>query len=169
METQMKNLFAILFVLMCVFAVSANAQSVTAAQTVNLSVGAVTLMTISGPATLSITTGTAGDNVLTAVQSISTSYSITHNKSGGPTKKITAQFTDGGGNLPAGIVLKVTLASGKGVSSGQQILTTTPIEVVGTIARGADNGRLITYDFSATAEAGELASVAKTVTFTLTD
>ncbi len=143
---------------------SAYAQSTTT-QTVNLVVGSVYKMTVSGnPGQLNITTGTAGTDALTPVSDATTTYSITQNY--GPTVKITAGL---GTALAAGYTLSLTLASSKGTSAGPVNLSTTAASVVTGIAIGADANKTITYTFAANASAGTLASTNEVVTLTLTN
>lgn len=159
----MKRILAILFMLL-IFTHAAAAQTATATQNVTVAVNSVTLMSVTGTVTLTIIAGTAGENPLTTVSDGTSTYSITHNK--GTAKKITASINS---NLPTGIALKATLTSTKGTSAGQQPLSTVAVEVVTGIAKGADKNQPITYELTANADAGELASAVKTVTFTLTD
>lgn len=147
---------------------SARAQA-TATQTLTLAVNTVYKITTSGnPAPLTITTGTAGSDNLTAVSDNSTTYSITQNF--GNTVKITANLDAA---LPAGYTLRMTLASTKGTSAGSVDISNatsgSAVNVVTSIQRGADAGQAISYTFSALASAGTLSSTAKTVTLTLTN
>ena len=147
---------------------SVHAQA-TATQTLTLAVNAVYKITTSGnPAPLTITTGTAGSDNLTAVTDNSTTYSITQNY--GNTVKITASLNSA---LPAGYYLKLALGTTKGTSAGSVDISNatsgSAVSVVTAIQRGADAGQSITYSFSALASAGTLTSTAKTVTLTLTN
>ena len=163
MHTLIKRALALVLMLF-IFTNVAAAQSATATQTVTVAVNAITLVSVTGTVTLTVLAGTAGENILTAVTNGTTSYSITHNK--GTVKKITAGINS---NLPSGIALKATLTSTKGTSAGQQLLSTVAVDVVTAVAKGADKDQPIAYELTANADAGELASVVKTVTFTLTD
>lgn len=138
-------------------------------QTVNLSVNTVYKISTSGnPGALTITTGTAGTDALSTVSDNSTNYSITQNF--GNTVKITANMNTA---LPAGYALQLNLASTKGASAGNVDISNTStgsaVDVVTSIARGADANQAISYAFSALASAGTLSSTAKTVTLTLTN
>ena len=147
---------------------SAFAQA-TATQSLTLAVNAVYKIAASGnPAPLTITTGTAGSDNLTAVSDNSTTYSITQNFAN--TVKITANLDAA---LPAGYTLQVNLATTKGTSAGTVDISSatsgSAADVVTAINRGADAGQAITYTFSALASAGTLPTTSKTVTLTLTN
>ena len=147
---------------------SAMAQA-SANQNLNLTVDAVYKIATSGnPGAMTITTGTAGNNVLTSVTDASTNYSITQNFAS--TVKVTANLDAA---LAAGYTLQINLASVKGTSAGTvDISATTPasaLNAVTAIALGADANKTITYTFGANADAGVLTSTAKTVTLTLTN
>lgn len=138
-------------------------------QTVTLAVNTVYLISVSGnPSTMTISTGTAGTDALTAVTDASTTYSITQNF--GNTVKITAYLNTA---LAAGYTLNLTLASAKGTSAGavniSNALSASAVNLVTGIATGADAAKMITYQFLANASAGTLASSSKTVTLTLTN
>lgn len=135
----------------------------TATHTLNLTVGAVTKIATSAPAiALTINDGVAGVNNLTSVSGSGT-YSITHNKN--TNMKITAMIDT---NMPTDITLKGDLASTNGTSAGQQTLSTTAVDVVTAIAKGADATQNATYTLEALATAGQW-SGNRTVTLTLTD
>ncbi|HTP79087.1 MAG TPA: hypothetical protein VMM57_01645 [Bacteroidota bacterium] len=141
----------------------------TATQSVTLAVNTVYKIATSGnPSPLTITTGTAGSDNLTSVSDASTNYSITQNY--GNTVKITANLDAA---LAAGYTLKLTLASTKGTSAGSvdisNATSSSAVNMVTNIQRGADAAQVITYNFAATASAGTLSSLAKTVTLTLTN
>jgi uncharacterized lipoprotein YbaY len=133
-------------------------------QTVTLEVKAINKISVSGPVFITIDDAVAGSGP-TAVSDNATTYSITHNSSA--TGKVTASINTA---LPSGIKLEITLASTIGTGSKVDISNaTTAVQVVSGIAKGMDVAQPITYDFSATAAAGTLASVAKTVTLTVSD
>ena len=137
-----------------------------ATQTVTLQVSSIQKLTVSGnPAPLIINAGTAGTEGLTSVSDATTSYSETHNSTA--PLKITAGIDV---VLGTGYTLQIALASTKGTSSGTVDISnaTTAVTVVTAIAKGSDNGKVITYTFSATAAAGVLLSTTKTVTLTIT-
>jgi hypothetical protein len=168
--TKMKKTMMVLMIsaLSMITVESVRAQA-TATQTLTLAVNAVYKIATSGnPGPLTITTGTAGSDNLTAVTDNSTTYSITQNY--GNTVKITANLNS---VLPAGYTLLLGLNSTKGTSAGSVNISNatsgSAVNVVTAIQKGADAGQSITYTFSALASAGTLASTAKTVTLTLTN
>jgi hypothetical protein len=168
--TKMKKTMMILVMsALSLFVVDSVLAQATATQTLTLAVNAVYQIATSGnPAPLTITTGTAGSDNLTAVTNNSTTYSITQNY--GNTVKITANLNS---VLAAGYTLKLALGSTKGTSAGSVDISNatsgSAVNVVTGIQRGADAGQSITYAFSALASAGALGSTAKTVTLTLTN
>ncbi len=137
-----------------------------ATQLVTLEVKVVNKINISGPVSMTIDDVVPGGADLQPVSNNATSYNITHN--GSATGKITAEINS---PLPTGIKLELTLASTLGTSKGIQDISsaTTAIDVVDGINQGKDATQMITYDFSATPEAGVFASTTKTVTLTVTD
>ncbi len=134
----------------------------TADQTVNYEVQAINEISVSGPATLTINSATAGQEPDNATDT-STTYSITTNGTG---KKITAAL---GTAMPDNTILKVTLASTGATSAGAVTLSTTDADVVTGVETLAEDGSQITYVLSATVDAGIVASAAKTVTYTIAD
>jgi hypothetical protein len=141
----------------------------TANQSLSLAVNAVYKIAVSGdPGSLTVTTGTAGNNALTSVSDNSTKYSITQNVAG--TVKVTANLDVA---LAAGYQLQMNLVSGLGTSAGTiDISGTTPgsaLNVVSNVGMGADANQVITYTFGANASAGTLSSTSKVVTLTLTN
>jgi len=148
---------------------SAYGQSDVATQSLNLAVNAVYKIATSGnPSALTITTGTAGTDALTSVSDATSTYSITQNY--GNTVKITANLDAA---LSSGYTLQIGLASSKGTSAGAVDISNatsgSAVDVVTSIAQGADANKAITYTFSALASAGMLSSTTKTVTLTLTN
>ncbi len=156
---------AAILALCMLFAQGSYAQ-VTASQTVTFAVNAISKISVSGdPGALTITTGTAGTDALTAVGDSTTTYSITHNNSGGPLK-LTAQIASA---MPAGLTLQLKLSSTKGTSAGYVDISnaTAAVDMVTGIARGADAAQQIAYMFGALASAGDQSS-SRLVTLTLT-
>ncbi len=138
-------------------------------QNVTLAVNPIYLMAVSGdPAPLTITTGTAGSDILTPVSDNSTNYSITQNVAG--TVKITAEIDAA---LAAGYTLEVNLASTQGTTQGDIDISNatsgSAVDVVNAIALGADANQTIQYTFGALASAGQLAATTRVVTLTLTN
>ncbi len=154
--TTMKKLSIIVLVV----ALSAMAFAQDATQNVTLTVGAVQKMSVSGPASLSISEGVAGTDALTSAVNNATTYNITHNQT---SRKITAALDV---NMPADITLEISMASTKGTGDVTKVLSTTAQDVVTAIARGADANRVITYTLSALASAGEFSGT-RTVSFTI--
>jgi len=143
----------------------------TATQTVNLSVGAISKIAITGsPITLTVTTANVGTDALVPATDNSSTYSITHNSA--TALRITANLDQ---VVPAGYSLQINLAptAGKGTSAGtidiSNALAASAVAVVTAIPKGADANRTITYTFNANASAGTLASTARIVTLTLTN
>jgi hypothetical protein len=165
----MKKSMVVALVAGCALTIRFAAAQTSATQSVNLTVNTVYKIATSGnPAALTVTTGTAGTDVLTSVSDNSTTYSITQNF--GNTVKITANLDAA---LQTGYTLGINLASTKGTSAGTVDISNatsgSAVSVVTAINRGADAGQTITYTFSALASAGMLTSTTKTVTLTLTN
>ncbi len=163
----MKKLFEVVLL----FGVPLAAQTVVAqnTQSVNVTVGAIyKIATSASPPPLVISAGTAGSDVLASVTDNSTTYSITQNF--GNTVKITAELDV---VLAAGYTLSIALASAKGISAGSIDISNatagSAASVVTQISIGADANEPITYTFSALASAGQLSSLVRTVTLTLTN
>lgn len=118
-------------------------------------------LTVSGsPATMKVSTATAGSSPL-AVTNASTTYSVKKPSSGHYT--VTAGINT---PMPAGVTLKVSLATSSGSSAGAVALGTTAQNVVTGIAAKVTS-QVITYTLSATAAAGVVAVQTRSVTFTL--
>ena len=155
----------LLFAFACILFLSNIANAQIYSQAVTLAVNSTSIFTVSGnPAAMTVSTANAGNNVLVSVTENSTTYSVTHNST--TTKRITAAIDV---NLPTDITLQVTLASGKGISDGPVILTTTPTQVVHSITKGADKTNMVTYVFSALASAGDMPARVSNVIFTFTN
>jgi len=136
----------------------------TATQTVTFEVQAINEISVSGnPGNLVVSTATAGSEPDAATDN-STSYSITTNQS---SKKITGAIDLA---MPANTTLQINLTAPTGGSSaGNVTITTTAADLVTGIATVAESGLTITYTFSATVDAGVVASDSRTITLTLTD
>lgn len=141
-----------------------NAFAQTATQTVTFEVQAIDEISVSGnPGALIVSSATAGSQP-TAATDATTSYNITTN---GTNKRVTGSI---GVAMPANTTLAVTLTAPTGGSgAGQVTLTTTAADLVTGISTLAESGMTISYNFSATAAAGVVASDTRTVTLTLTD
>jgi hypothetical protein len=166
----MRTLIAALFALLLLAGLSVDSYAQASVnQNVTLAVNPIYLMAVSGdPAPLTISTGTAGSDVLTPVSDNSTDYSMTQNVGG--TVKITAEIDAA---LAAGYTLEVNLASVQGTSQGDIDISSSTsgsaVDVVTAIAMGADPNQTIQYTFGALASAGELAATTRVVTLTLTN
>ena len=116
------------------------------------------------PGALIVNTADAGSEPNVATDA-STSYSIDITTTN---KKITGAIDTA---MPAGTYLMITLAAPSGaVSTGQITLSVTGQDLVTGLAAGMNESGLgITYEFSASVEAGVLTPASKTVTFTITD
>ena len=123
-----------------------------------------TISTSGNPAAMTISTAVAGSQP-TGVSNSATTYS-TANLQGGQPQKITAGLS---ANMPTGVTLTVSLAvDASATSVGAISLDVTARNVVINI--DADQiARTITYQLSALASAGVIASQTRTVTFTISD
>jgi hypothetical protein len=144
------------------FANANSADNVT--QTVTYEVQAISEITVSGnPGALVISTATAGSEPSAATDA-TTSYSVTTN---GTNKRITGSIDTA---MPSSTSLLVTLTAPTGGSSaGQVTLSMTAQDLVTGISTLAEGGLTISYEFTATAAAGVIASSTKTVTLTVAD
>jgi hypothetical protein len=132
-------------------------------QTVTFQVQAINEISVSGnPAPLVVNAATAGSPPNSASDS-STTYALTTNESN---KKITVGIDSA---MPSGTTLTITLAAPTGATSaGAVTLGTTAQNAVTGISTLNESGKTITYQFSATAAAGVVASQTRTVTLTIT-
>ena len=119
---------------------------------------------ITGSLSLTINSAIAGEQPENAIDS-SSSYAITTN---GTNKRITASIDTA---LPAYVTLWINVAapSGSGVSKGYVTLATSAADVVTGISHVAESNPLITYKLGATAQAGVISNIARTITLTLSD
>lgn len=133
-------------------------------QVVTMEIDAVNEISISGSApTLTIDAATPGSGP-TSVSSSGITYSITTNESD---KKITGSIDS---NMPTGTTLTANLGAPTGATSaGAVSLSTTDADLVTAISTLSETGKTLTYNFSATAAAGTLASFTRTVTFSIVD
>ena len=122
-------------------------------------------ITVSGnPGPLIVNSATAGFEPA-AVSDATTTYGVditTDNK------KITGEIDTA---MPAQTTLKVTLVAPSGATSmGQVTLSTSALNLVTGLLNGTNqSGLIMTYEFSATVEAGVISSSSKTVTLTIAD
>ena len=159
----MKKLFALsmvaLLIGMCGMVYAADNVN----QTVTYSVSAINEISVSGnPAALLVSVATAGSEPDVDTDA-STSYAITTNQS---SKKITGVLNSA---MPDNTLLKVTLTAPTGGSASQVTLTATAQDLVTGISTLAESGLTISYELSATASAGVVASASKIVTLTVAD
>ena len=154
--------FGMVVLLVGVFGIAYSADNVN--QTVTYEVQAVNEIDVSGnPGALIVSSATAGSEPSAATDA-TTSYSITTN---GSNKKITGILDSA---MPTNTSLGVTLTAPTGGSSaGQVTLSATAQDLVTGISTLAESGLTISYEFSANAAAGVIASAQKTVTFTVAD
>ena len=120
-------------------------------------------ITVSGsPAQMTVSAAIAG-SAPTAVTNSTTTYTVT--KPTAPrTYTITASINTA---MPAGVTLKITLASsGNGSSAGAVSLTTSAQDVITGISAKV-TGAAITYQLTATAAAGVVAVQTRRVTLTV--
>ena len=138
----------------------------TATQTVTFAVNAINRISVSGPASLTVNTATAGSQPSDAVSSGIT-WAITTNQA---SQKVTAELTAAsGGDMPAGLTLTADMAQPSGASTdGAQALSTTPVRLVNGITRVAQSGMALTLTLSANVSAGSVASTTRDILYTIT-
>lgn len=159
---------AVLFLavlLISVFFVETAYAQASITQTVNMSVGSIWRIGVSGnPPALVVSGGTAGADTIGTASDASTTYSITQNVSS------SARITVGTGSaLPAGHYLYARLLSGRGQSAGFVDLSGgVAQDAVTSIPLGADRNNQIRYEYTATAEGGAFTG-SRTVTLTVTN
>lgn len=155
--------FAVALVLLAGFSNAAMAQLATDNHTVTVEVAAISELAITGNATLTINSATAGSDPDDATDS-SASYAVTTNESG---VKITAATNV---NMASGVTLSVNAAAPTGATAvGATSLSTTAADVVTGLGTVSESGMSLGYTLSATAAAGQVASTAVTVTYTVTN
>lgn len=135
----------------------------TASQTVTFSIGAINEIAVSGnPGAMSVSGATAGAQP-SSVTDATTTFAVTTNQSG---QKITGAINTA---MPTGTTLDLTLGAPSGATStGAVALSTTATNLVTGISTLVSLSNAITYNFSATAAAGQVSSSSRTVTLTLT-
>ena len=131
-------------------------------QAVSYEIQAINEISVNGSPNLTVNTATAGSEPDSDIDT--GSYNITSN---GTDKKITGVIDT---DMPANVTLKVTLGAPTGASSlGQVTLSSTAADLVNGITKTAESSLSITYELSATVDAGIVASGSRTVTYTITD
>jgi len=124
---------------------------------------AQTLAVSGNPSALKITAAVAGSQP-TSVSNSSTTYTIT-TPNPNRTYKMTAQLDAA---MPTGVTLTGTFAAPPGATSvGAVSLDVTARDVVTGIPRGTNSTPGITYQLSATVNAGVVTSTSRTVTLTI--
>lgn len=133
----------------------------TATQTVTFAVNAINQIAFAGAPSLTITTAVAGSDP-TPVTDATSTWAVTTNQTGA---KISATIPS---NMAAGLTLAVTLAApGAATSSGSQTLSTVSVDLVTGLTKQKGNALAVTYQLSATAAAGVIASGTRVVTYTI--
>lgn len=150
--------------LICGTAMSAMAQ--TATQTVTFAVNGINRISVSGPASLTVNTATAGSQPSSAASSGIT-WAITTNQTN---QKVTAELTAAsGGNMPSGLTLTADMAQPSvGSTDGAQTLSTTPVRLVSGLTRVAQSGMALTLTLAADVSAGVVSSTSRDVLYTVT-
>ncbi|MCO6441400.1 MAG: hypothetical protein J5I81_10005 [Nitrococcus mobilis] len=135
-----------------------------ATQTATFEVTAINEISVSGnPGTLTINSATAG-SAPDAASDSSTTYAVTTNETN---KKITTAIDTA---MPSGVTLTVDMTAPTGATSaGAVTLDTVEVDAVTGISSIDEQALGITYQLSATADAGVVAQTSRTVTFTVTD
>ena len=130
--------------------------------TTDLLEGTDSISLTGNPATLSISTATAGSQP-NSVSDTSTTYSISTST---VVAKITGKINTA---MPTNTTLKVTLAAPTGgTSAGAIAMTTTAQNLVTAIPKNTIASSLVvTYNFSATVAAATTASATRTLTLTI--
>ncbi len=108
----------------------------TATQTVTFAVNAINRIAVSGPASLTINSATAGSQP-TSASSTGLTWAVTTNQTN---QKVTAELTvASGGNMPAGLTLSATMAApAVGTSDGPLSLSTTPVRNAADVVKVGD-------------------------------
>jgi hypothetical protein len=162
----MKRAFICFSVMGCILGLSSLALAAdNTSQTVTIQVSQINQISVSGnPAALTVSTATAGSQPA-EVTDATTTYAVTTNANAA--RRVTGALDT---DVPASTTLKINLAAPTGATSaGDVTLTTTAQSLVTGISKVAESGKTITYKFSATVAAGEVSSIAKTVTLTVTN
>ena len=151
------------FILFAGFSNAAMAQLASANHTVNVEVAAISEIAITGNATLTINSATAGSDPDDATDNTA-SYAVTTNESA---VKITAASSV---NMASGVTLSVNAGAPAGASSaGSVSLSTTAADVVTGLGTVSQSGMTLGYTLAATAAAGQVSATAVTVTYTVTN
>lgn len=125
--------------------------------------GAQTIVVSGTPGLLRISTAVAGSQPV-AVSNATTTYTVTTPQPN-RTYRISARLD---APMPPGVTLTVTLAAPPGATSlGAVALDATDRDVISGVRRNANTTRSITYQLSATVDAGVVPLSSRTVTLTI--
>ena len=153
--------FASLFAVAAAALSATDAQAQTATQTVSYEVSAINEISVSGSPSLVINDATPGSGLSSA--NASGTYAITSNQTN---RKITARINS---DMPSYTSLSVQLAAPAGATStGVVTLGTTDQDVVTGVSNVNESGLSISYQMTASVEAGVVPAGNKTVTYTIT-
>lgn len=141
------------------FTTGANAGTTTAVATYEVT--AINEIGLAGTAP-SMTVSAAVAGVAPTAVTAAQTYAVTTNQ----TAKISAAIDS---NMPSELTLTATMAAPTAATStGAQVLSTSPQDLVTGITKLNESGLALTYGLSATAAAGVVASGTRTVTYTIT-
>lgn len=133
----------------------------TATQVVSYEVAAIDQISVTGSPSLVVNSATAGGAPQTATAA--GTYAITTN---GSNRKITGSIDT---NMPADTQLTLTVAAPDGAASaGVVTLSTTATDLVTGVTTVNQSGLSLSYQLSATVDAGVVPAGNKTVTYTVT-
>lgn len=167
-DTTMKKL-TLIVALVVLIAAMAFSQT----QTVNITVGAVQKLAVTGTPALTIgdAQATAGSDDLAGVSDNTSRYSLTHN--GASAVKITAgidaAFSLGSSILSVNLTATAPAVSAGDVNISNAITGTSDVEVISGIVRGAVASNMITYGLSGVKASDGQFTGTRTVTFTITN
>ena len=156
MKTQLITVLAVAIVAAALGTANAQLDN----HSVTVEVLAINEVAITGNATLTISTATAGSDPDDATDN-STSYAITTNQ---PNRKLTAAIDV---NMPTGMTLALLAVAPAGGTPASKNLSTVAKDIVTGVSTLSESGLQLGYTLSATAAAGTLSSVVKTVTITV--
>mgnify|MGYP006890124141 FL=1 len=123
---------------------------------------ALSISITGNPSTMTINSGTAGQNPNPATNS-SRTYSVSTDTT---IRKITGKINS---SMPSGVTLAINLAAPTGATSLGSVAMTTTIQdlVTGIPIFTISSGRTMTYTLSATASAAAVTNNTRTVTYTV--
>ena len=135
-----------------------------ATQTVTFEVTAINEISVSGTPSLTVNAAVAG-SAPTAVTDTASTWAVTTNDNSVNGMKVTVAIDLA---MPSGVTLTANLTAPAGASSaGALTLATTAVDSVTGIKLLNESSLGITYQLSATAAAGVVASASRTVTYTI--